>query len=356
MLTAAADSTSLPPWSHACGLLVSQRHGARETASTPVLWVITGTSGSALADVLAPTSCASGVSSRGWTSRPPVAQPAAASARLRGGRVASRASGSTPASCSQSSSPRSVSATRGNTARRRLPPHCGPGFHSATVRRDGQDDRSPAEEIVPGDVVLLSAGSLVPADAVILEATDFFVSEAVLTGESFPSQKTPGVVDAVGRLARAHQLRVSRDQRAQRHGPLPGRHHGSGHRVRRHRAPTDASAAGNRIRSRHPALRLPADDRDADHGHRRLRGHMSCCGRPPVETLLFAVALAVGLSPELLPAILSVNLARGARDDGAARRPRPPAERDREPRQHGCAVHRQDRHAHRGRGAAGRRL
>ena len=43
-----------------------------------------------------------------------------------------------------------------------------------------------------------------------------------------------------------------------------------------------------------------------------------CCGRPLVETLLFSVALAVGLSPELLPAILSVNLARGAQMHGRA--------------------------------------
>ncbi len=43
-------------------------------------------------------------------------------------------------------------------------------------------------------------------------------------------------------------------------------------------------------------------------------------GRPLVETLLFSIALAVGLSPELLPAILSINLARGAQRDGRARR------------------------------------
>ena len=52
----------------------------------------------------------------------------------------------------------------------------------------------PAREVVPGDVVLLAAGSLVPADAIVLEATDCFVNESVLTGESFPVEKTPGVV------------------------------------------------------------------------------------------------------------------------------------------------------------------
>src|SRR5689334_12885546 len=63
-----------------------------------------------------------------------------------------------------------------------------------TVLRDGQPQQVPTEEVVPGDIVLLSAGSLVPADAVLLEANDFFVNQAVLTGESFPVQKQPGVL------------------------------------------------------------------------------------------------------------------------------------------------------------------
>ena len=77
-------------------------------------------------------------------------------------------------------------------------------------------------------------------------------------------------------------------------------------------------------------------------------------GRPPLETLLFSIALAVGLSPELLPAILSVNLARSARMMARPRRARPAPECHREPGQHGRAVHRQDRHAHRGRRETGR--
>ncbi len=55
--------------------------------------------------------------------------------------------------------------------------------------RDGQVRLTPAEEVVPGDVVLLGAGSLVPADGMVLEAKDFFVSQAVLTGETFPVEK-----------------------------------------------------------------------------------------------------------------------------------------------------------------------
>ncbi|MEH2702490.1 cation-transporting P-type ATPase, partial [Rhizobium johnstonii] len=64
---------------------------------------------------------------------------------------------------------------------------------SATVLRDGTARAVPAEAIVPGDIINLSAGSLVPADAVILASRDLNVSEAALTGETFPVGKAPGI-------------------------------------------------------------------------------------------------------------------------------------------------------------------
>jgi Mg2+-importing ATPase len=70
------------------------------------------------------------------------------------------------------------------------------------VLRDGTITSVLTEEVVPGDVVLLSAGSLVPADGLVLDATDCFVSEAVLTGESFPVQKTAGSVAASAPLSK----------------------------------------------------------------------------------------------------------------------------------------------------------
>ena len=68
-----------------------------------------------------------------------------------------------------------------------------------SVLRGGQTQTIPAEEVVPGDIVLLSAGSLIPADGVVLEAKDFFVNQAVLTGETFPVEKKPGPVAAGAR-------------------------------------------------------------------------------------------------------------------------------------------------------------
>ncbi len=66
----------------------------------------------------------------------------------------------------------------------------------SNVLRDGQPRVVLSERVVPGDVVLLSAGSLIPADGVVLEANDLFVNQAVLTGEVFPVEKEPGISSA----------------------------------------------------------------------------------------------------------------------------------------------------------------
>ncbi len=182
---------------------------------------------------------------------------------------------------------------------------------TATAVRDDQRKSVPLHDIVPGDVVLLSAGSIVPADCLLLEATDFFVNEAVLTGESYPVRKEPGLVPA----------KVSLSRRT--NAVFMGTNVRSGS-ARALVVSTGGATEFGRIAHR-LALRPP--ETEFDRGIRRfgylLLGAMSVMtvavlavnlllGRPLVETLLFSIALAVGLSPELLPAILSVNLARGA--------------------------------------------
>src|SRR5678815_5158449 len=66
---------------------------------------------------------------------------------------------------------------------------------------DGRVTSVPAAELVPGDMVALSAGSLIPADGLVLEARDCFVNQAVLTGETFPAEKTAGPVASAAGLA-----------------------------------------------------------------------------------------------------------------------------------------------------------
>lgn len=181
----------------------------------------------------------------------------------------------------------------------------------ARVLRDCRPRLIPVEQLVPGDVVLLSAGSLVPADGVLLEGTDCHVSEAVLTGESFPAEKRPGKSALDSPLSqRANCVFLGTNVRSGTARCL----------IVCTGAATQFGAIAHRLLLRPP-------ETEFDRGIRRFGyllmsamlimillvfvAHMFR-GRPPVETLLFSIALAVGLSPELLPAILNVNLARGA--------------------------------------------
>jgi Mg2+-importing ATPase len=178
--------------------------------------------------------------------------------------------------------------------------------------RDGVAQPVDARSIVPGDVVLLSAGNLVPADGVLIEARDFLVSEAALTGESFPVEKTPG--------------------RSAADAPLSARTNAvfCGTSVRSGTATMVVTRTGAATVVGGISRRLAGNAMDTEFA-RGLRhfGYMLTqvmmlvvlfvvtvnlvLHRPPIESLLFAVALAVGLSPELLPAIVSVTLSKGAR-------------------------------------------
>ena len=181
----------------------------------------------------------------------------------------------------------------------------------AQVRRDGQVQEIPASEVVPGDVVELSAGSLIPADGVLLEARNCFVSQGLLTGETFPVEKQPGTVAAGAALAeRNNCLFMGTSLRSGSASLLVVR--------------SSADSEFGRI-SASLALRPPETEfeRGLRHfGTLLLRvmlvmtvlvlGANILLQRPTIDTLLFTIALAVGLSPELLPAILSITLARGA--------------------------------------------
>ncbi len=187
----------------------------------------------------------------------------------------------------------------------------------ATVLRDGTPQSVPTEEVVPGDIVLLSAGSLIPADGIVLEAKDFFVNQAVLTGETFPVEKKPNPVDArAGMPERTNTVFMGTSARS-----------GS---ARALIVQTGAGTAFGRIAER---LTLRPPETEFERGIRRF-GYLLTqimtvlvlavfainviLAKPPIDSLLFAIALAVGIAPELLPAIISINLSIGAQ--GMARR------------------------------------
>ena len=180
------------------------------------------------------------------------------------------------------------------------------------VVRDGVESTVHADTLVPGDVLVLSAGNLIPADGRILEASDFLVSEASMTGESFPVEKQPGVVPADAPLARRTNVVFL------------------GASVRSGTARVVVVETGRRTMFGAIAARLRAREPETNFAHGlRHFGYLLIRAmvvivlfvltvnlllhRPLIESLLFSVALAVGLSPELLPAIVSVTLSAGAR-------------------------------------------
>jgi Mg2+-importing ATPase len=182
----------------------------------------------------------------------------------------------------------------------------------ARVVRDGLEREVDPDTVVPGDVIVLAAGAIVPADAVLLEAADCHVSEAALTGESFPVEKRPGLAAALaGVAARSNCVLQGTNVRSGTARALVVR--------------TGGKTELGRL-ARH--LTRAAPETSFDRGIRRFGYLLTSVmvvivvivfaihvirGNRGVDTLLFAVALAVGLSPELLPAILTLSLARGAR-------------------------------------------
>jgi P-type Mg2+ transporter len=160
--------------------------------------------------------------------------------------------------------------------------------------------------------VALSAGSLVLADGVVLEARDFFVNQAVLTGETFPVEKKPGIADRQASLAERSNC------------VFMGTSVSSG-TARVLLVQTGKGTAFGQIAGK---LALRPALSDFERGIQRfgylltrimlvmvvaVLGINIFQARPPIDSLLFALALAVGLTPELLPAIVSITLAHGAR-------------------------------------------
>ncbi len=183
------------------------------------------------------------------------------------------------------------------------------------VLRDGREQVLPVIQIVPGDIVLLSAGNLIPADGIVIASQDFLVSEASMTGESFPVEKRPGTIPADAPLAeRTNTVFLGASVRSGTARVLVVR---TGRR-------TEFGAIAARLHSRQPETDFARGVRQF--GYLLIRVMVLIVifvltvnlllGRPVVESLLFAAALAVGLSPELLPAIISVTLSAGARAMG----------------------------------------
>jgi P-type Mg2+ transporter len=181
-----------------------------------------------------------------------------------------------------------------------------------TVLRDGHEQALPIAELVPGDVVLLAAGDRVPADGWLLRSRDLFVNQGLLTGESFPVEKrAEPPTEPVQEMQQAsHALFMGT--------AVIG---GAGRmRVAATGADTALGAIAHTI-DRAPS-RTAFEASTQAFGNFIMRITLALVlfvvlvnaywQRPLLESVLFAVALAVGLTPELLPMVVSVTLARGA--------------------------------------------
>ncbi len=179
------------------------------------------------------------------------------------------------------------------------------------VVRDGKESEIALDEVVPGDVAILEAGSSVPGDALILESTDLFVDESPLTGESFPVEKRAG---PVGTDAGPHERTNS---------VYLGTHVASGMA----RVLIAAVGTGTEFGKISRVLTLRPPETSFEHGTKHF-GYLLlevalvlslvifsvnvAFHRPVLQSLLFTLALTVGLTPQLLPAIQGLTMARGA--------------------------------------------
>ena len=180
------------------------------------------------------------------------------------------------------------------------------------VRRNSQTVELANRLLVPGDIITLSAGSLIPADGLILECDDFYVNQSVLTGEAFPVEKKAEVVREEADLAERGNCVFL------------------GTNVRSGSATVLVTETGARTEfgkiARQLTLRPP--ETEFERGVRRF-GYLLTemmliltlavfainviFRKPAIDSLLFSVALAVGITPQLLPAIINITLAKGSK-------------------------------------------
>lgn len=180
------------------------------------------------------------------------------------------------------------------------------------VLRDGTIVELPLTDVVPGDIISLSAGDTLPGDCRLLSARDLFVDESALTGETFPVEKDPDATIAptapLGERATAAFM---------------GTHVVSGQAT----AVVVRTGPRTQFGGISERLRLHPSETGFERGVRRfgmllmevtmllivvIFGMNVFLDRPVLDSFLFALALAVGLTPHLLPAIISINLAHGA--------------------------------------------
>lgn len=182
----------------------------------------------------------------------------------------------------------------------------------AKVLRDGNQIEIPVEMLVPGDVVFLSAGDLIPADGRLITSKDIFINQALLTGESYPVEKKTEDLDQADESITAATNSV-----------FMGTSVLTGTGVYMVCATGKNTSLGQVARE---LIKEPAPTAfelgTRQFGLLLMRLILllimfvilanTVFARPWLETIMFALALGVGLAPEFLPMVVSITLARGA--------------------------------------------
>jgi Mg2+-importing ATPase len=184
--------------------------------------------------------------------------------------------------------------------------------HRVVVVRDGVPDEIDVVDLVPGDVVHLSLGSIVPADVRLLSSNNLLCDESILTGESLPVDKDPAAVQGDASLGEMTSCAFM--------GTIVQSGTGVGVVV----------ATGGRAEFGRIALGLGERQPQTEfqRGLKRFSYLLLevaivlttlifianlLLRRPPLDSLLFSLAIAVGITPQLLPAVVSTCLATGTR-------------------------------------------
>ena len=184
---------------------------------------------------------------------------------------------------------------------------------TAAVVRDGHELELPVAELVPGDIVRLNAGDLAPADARLLDSKDLHVRESALTGESLPVDKAAGDLPA-------GQHTIADASNSVFLGTAVQTGIGTAVIVRTGKD-TAFGAIAQRLATRPPETEF---GRGIRHFGLMITRVMMLLvlfvlmvnlllHRPLLESFLFSVALAVGMTPEMMPMIITISLAQGAR-------------------------------------------
>ena len=182
---------------------------------------------------------------------------------------------------------------------------------TACIEREGRRQELPMEEIAVGDIIHLSAGDMIPADLRILNAKDLFISQSALTGESEPVEKAAAPVEEalplteVPCLAFQGSTVISGSARAVAVAVGSGTMFGAIARTMSDKPPKTAFDKGigsvSKLLIRFMAVMVPV----VLFLNGFTKGNW-------MEAVLFAISVAVGLTPEMLPMIVTTSLAKGA--------------------------------------------